>query len=235
MSELAAAPDRSTRVTYAVLLAVTVIGIPVAGLVPAGIHTRWIVTVGLILVFLLSISRLQTSTVLGFLVDSRNKTSSSRLQMLAWTIVIVSAYSTAALTNVRLGAPDPLAVAIPPAIWAALGIGVASFVGSPLIKQRQVGDLVVNHVPSEARATDVLMGEGQGSAQTLDLGKIQMLLFTLVIVVAYCAAIYRMFGDRQAAGASIGAFPTVDPGMLALLGISHSGYLASKSAGQRQP
>ena len=221
--------ERPQRWTYAALATLVVAGIPLVGLVPDSIQTRMILTTVLIIVFLLAAARLQTGTVLGVLVDARKKASSSRLQLLAWTILILSAYSTAALWNVSLGATDPLGIGIPAQIWAALGISVASFAGSPLLKERNKATLTKNETVVAARVSDVLMGEEAASKDSLDLGKVQMLLFTVIILVAYGAALHEMLTTRALKGLPISEFPSVDGGMLALLGISHSGYLVNKA------
>jgi len=77
----------------------------------------------------------------GILVDTRNMVSLSRLQLVAWTILVLSALLTAALTNVSWAIygqahalVDPLAIALPEELWALMGISTASFAGATLIK-----------------------------------------------------------------------------------------------------
>jgi hypothetical protein len=69
----------------------------------------------------------------GALIDERNMMSLSRLQMALWTIIILSAFLTAAMLNMRKGQVDPLAIALPAGIWILLGISATSLIGSPLI------------------------------------------------------------------------------------------------------
>ena len=77
----------------------------------------------------------------GILVDTRNMVSLSRLQLVAWTILVLSALLTAALTNVSWmmygqahALVDPLAIALPEELWALMGISTASFAGATLIR-----------------------------------------------------------------------------------------------------
>jgi hypothetical protein len=70
----------------------------------------------------------------GLLIDERNKISLSRLQRTLWTIVVLSGFLTAALSNLEAGQPDPLAISAPSELWLLMGISTTSLVASPLIK-----------------------------------------------------------------------------------------------------
>ena len=89
-----------------------------------------------------------------------------------------------------------------------------------------VGQLVVNQTPEVAHLADMFQGSETGNAGLLDLGKVQMFFFTLIIVLAYASALSALF--QQGRG-PIQALPVIDGGMLALLGISHVGYLVNKA------
>jgi hypothetical protein len=81
-----------------------------------------------------------------------------------------------------------------------------------------------------ARWSDLFSGEETANASVLDMAKIQMFFFTLVIVVAYCSALGSMFLDSLGAnGSPISTFPSIHPSMVILLGISHTGYLTNKA------
>ena len=194
----------------------------------------------------------------GLLIDERNKISLSRLQMTLWTIVALSGFFTAALSNLAAGQPNPLAIAVPSELWLLMGISTTSLVASPLIKSMKQnvapneeeksrtlahltqqmglktgeeavsnrGQLVINQHPDYAQWADLFRGDETGNAAHLDLGKTQMLYFTLVLVLAYAVALGRTFAGSEA---DISAFPAIDPSMVALLGISHAGYLTHKA------
>lgn len=215
----------------------------------------WLSLLGLLGAFAAVVGHGVTGLWLGVLIDSRNKVSLSRLQLLLWTVVILSGYLTAVLVNLDVGHTRPLAVTLPPELWLLMGISTASLVGSPLLlsvkkaqpvdeetrtqalKQvaRQVadttrvllkGEVVMNTTVEAAEIADLFRGSQVGDAGQLDLGKLQMFFFTLVLVLAYCAALAALFG-RDAG--HIFALPAPDAGTLALLGISHAGYLVSKA------
>lgn len=196
-----------------------------------------------------------TGLWLGLLIDTRNKVSLSRLQMVLWTLLILSGFLAAVITNIDGGQPEPLSISIPPELWLLIGISTASLVGSPLIvgikknrpasedeKARALdqlarqavdpakvairGQLVVNENPDTARIADLFQGSETGNAGQLDLGKLQMFFFTLVLLFAYGTALAALFKTN---GGKITALPAMDAGMLALLSISHAGYLVNKA------
>lgn len=65
-----------------------------------------------------------------------------------------------------------------------------------------------------------------GSKDHLEVGKVQMFFFTLLVVFAYGRAIAAGFEN---AGEVISSLPDFSAGILALLAISHAGYLANKN------
>jgi hypothetical protein len=193
----------------------------------------------------------------GVLIDERQQLSLSRLQLLLWTVLVLGGYLAAALANLRSGTEDPLAIAIPPELWAALGISITSLVGSPLIrkpkkdraedkeefqrtKERAIaqgipgaatvvneGQVVEKADPRDSGFGDMFRGEETGNWASLDLGKLQMFYFTAIIVSVYAFALGAILAD--AGGQPITEFPEVEQSFVALLGISHAGYLSFKA------
>jgi hypothetical protein len=204
------------------------------------------------LVFII-VGRGVTGSASGLLIDSRNKMSLSRFQMTLWTLVVLSGYLTGALANIFKGANDPLAIALQPELWILMGISTTSLVGSPLIKstketkqpdgaekagtfkllaaQRGITDfetkglIVVNTKPENASWSDMFGGEETGNAAHLDLAKVQMFFFTIILVLTYAVALGKMFYEMPDV---IKDLPNLSSGMTTLLGISHAGYLTNK-------
>jgi hypothetical protein len=192
----------------------------------------------------------------GCLMDSRYMISLSRFQMALWTTIVLSGFLMAVMINMKRGVSDPLAVAIPSQLWMLMGIATTSLIGSPMLlstktnkkgdpdqldetrqeRSRQVGvspddldsaGLVVRNTrPVDARISDMFKGEEIGNAATLDLAKLQMFYFTIVLAVTYCVSLVRIFSEPSTA---ISEMPAVPESMLALFGISHTGYLAGKA------
>ena len=93
------------------------------------------------------------------------------------------------------------------------------------------GQIVVNTALEGARWSDLFKGEESGNAAQLDLSKVQMFFFTLILVLAYAVALGTALTGAEA---KIDNFPALDPGMVALLGISHAGYLVHKAVPHSQ-
>lgn len=149
---------------------------------------------------------------------------------------------------------------LPQTLWLLMGFSTASLVGSPLLlnakKNQQPdpkemhrtfellseqgyhksdlanqGQLVVNAEPDQARWSDLFTGEETGNFAHLDLARMQMFFFTLVSLLSYGVLI----GHQLGTGADfIKDLPALNEGLLALIGISHTGYLAAKASQNSQ-
>ncbi len=235
-------------VTLAIILAPAVI--------PAGGRVWAWALVGLLLILFIAITgHGVTGLWRGALIDERNQISLSRFQLAVWTVIVLSGLLTIAIYNIG-GSGDPLAIAIPTELWALLGISTASLVGSPLVRSTKAdknpdpketaasikllaqrygaaeadfetkGLIVANKQPDMARWANMMLAEETGNAARLDLSKIQMFFFTLILAIAYAFALGDLLaGDSEV----IAKFPPLTGGMLALLGISHAGYLTHKA------
>ncbi|MDQ3818692.1 MAG: hypothetical protein M3362_13575 [Acidobacteriota bacterium] len=250
-------------VLLAIILVVGLIGWRFPVNAPNQIIEVWLVNMLLLALFAVIAGRGITGVWRGVLIDERNKMSLSRLQLALWTILLLSGFLVAALINIHRGQSDPLSIALHPTLWALMGISTTSLVGSPLIKSTKKdaptnqeekdktfkllesqgvdttkvdaqGQIIVNNSPEEASWADLFKGDEVGNAAFLDLGKIQMFYFTLIVWFAYAVALASYL---KSITGKLTAFPDVDPGMLALLGISHAGYLMNKAVPhtQQQP
>jgi len=188
---------------------------------------------------------------LGIFVSERNLVSLSRIQLVAWTVIVFSAYLVILLQRIRCGVPDPLAVNLDPNLWAVLGISTASFVGTPMvldaktrktadpqavntasvalnenagaIQQNSKGTLYCNSKPSDARFTDIFQGDEIGDTAYVDISKVQMFLLTVFILAAYCHDLCTNLSTGSL------VLPPLSQSELQLLGLSHAGYLTYKA------
>ena len=241
------------------LLVIIVLIVLAALLIPSRFRLwSWLITLLFLTAFATVAGQGVTGLWRGLLIDERNKISLSRLQITLWTVVVLSGFMTAALSNIAAGDATPLSIAIPGSLWMLMGISTTSLVGSPLIKGTKTakpanpeetsqtvtllakqmgvatvagrvtnkGQTIVNTSLEDAQWSDLFKGEETGNAAHLDLGKIQMLYFTLILVLVYAVFLGSVFAG---AAAKIDAFPALDQGTVALLGISHAGYLTHKA------
>lgn len=268
----------------------TVIAFVVAGMwsIPPGRAGTWLLVLAALTASFACLGMATLGRPAAVLIDDRNMYSLSRLQVALWSLLILSAYLTAAMSNVMGAAPaaaesaaDPLVIAIPTAIWVLLGINVTAWIGSPMIlgtkKQQEParpveaartiqtlnaaagaslpipaasparaggitpvepattpeplpvftndGKILTKRSPLDAGVADFFRGEETGNGTKLDLGKIQLFYFTLIVAVVYGVGLFLRFGQDG----PIRAFPDLDSSIVALLGISNAGYLTSKA------
>lgn len=191
----------------------------------------------------------------GVLINEHNLMSVSRFQLVAWTLLICSAFSTIALARVFNGVDDALAIKLPMELWQLLGISGASSVGSALIQQNKKnkqpaagemeraaaslqesapavasnaqGVAYSNAAPEHAHFTDMFEGDEIANSAYIDMSKVQMYFFTLIALITYGAQLAMMMNEKSPS--ALGEFPAFSSGLLALLGISHATYLGSKS------
>lgn len=242
--------------------------------------TWWIVAV-LLIAFVLILGHGIVGRPLGALIGARNRMSLSRLQLIAWTILVLSAWLTAALWNLANGVADPLKIALPTELWLLLGISATAMVGTPLVLSTKMsrppdaeqamgqvqlaaarrgravatvdgemgttmatsmmqdmglahrGVVIANVSSDDASLADLFMGDEVGNFAEVDLSKVQMFFFTVMIILAYAAALASMFMAARPAG--IVAFPALNESVVALLGISQAGYLTYKAVPHTAP
>jgi len=221
---------------------------------PLNAFGDWIADIVILLVFVFVVGDAITGRWSGLLIDSRNKMSLSRFQLLLWTLIIAPGILAIAVARIFHGDSDPLKIVIPQEVWLLLGISTVSLVGTPIIQAYKasqtpsntqsakfdmlkeaptatnvptpLGLLAVNTTEDQAEWTDLFRGEEVSNFAYMDLGKIQMFFFTLVIAGAYAAALGAALWEHHEAT----EFPNISQSMLAFLGLSHGTYLTNKAA-----
>jgi hypothetical protein len=186
-------------------------------------------------------------SIFGILIDGRNKFSLSRLQIVLWTILFVATFFVAYVWNIGHTADlsKALALVVPSTVWLLMGMSGVSAAGSPAILSAKpdtgpaapppalkddakfVDGVVVKRKAGEAAQwSDMILGDEVGNTDAIDVGKVQLLLLTLVAIVAYGFAIAQTL--VAANGGVIAKLPDMDNGFLTLIGASHLTYLGYK-------
>lgn len=197
---------------------------------------------------------------IGAFVDNRNRLSLSKLQAGAWTVVVLAALGTIAVFNILAQGSDAgtvtdLDITIPGELLLAMGISATSLVATPALlsvkadqtpsesaeKQAALkanaptgqpnGKVATNASAKDASWGDLVTGDEVGNAASPDLGKIQQLLITVLLLGCYVGYVYI---GLSTSAAPIHALPALDKSFVWLLGISHASYLAYKAAPHTQ-
>ena len=219
-----------------IFLAISVVGISLPqtggqlGFLGQRTVLAWVAIAALMAAFAAVAGHGVTGLWRGVLIDDRHRLSLSRLQMLLWTVLVLSAYLAAALANIGRDSASPLDVNIPSELWLAMGISTASLVAAPAAlaykQRRRGGGVVARPHARDSRFADLFHGEETTDQDDLDLGKVQMFLFTVVLILGYGLALGDMFEEKRTAFTSL---PAVDEAVVTLLAISHAGYLTKKA------
>ncbi len=223
---------------------------------------NWLLVAIFLCLFLAVLGHRVVGRPTGILITPRNLMSMSRFQMVIWTVIILSGYFTMALARIKAGVEDPLSIALDWHLWALMGISTASLVGTPLllnskkdeepaegtvakvadglgedkteIDQNRQGVLYSNPNISDASISDMFQGDELQNTKYLDLAKVQMFLFTLIAATSYAVTLWNTFSAAGTDPGSLETMPGLSDGIIALLGISHTGYLSSKGITRTQ-
>ncbi len=239
------------------ILLILIIAIILAGwALPSGLN--WLVTAAAMFLFCVVLGLHSKGNPLGILINERNLKSLSRFQMLLWTIIILSAYFTMALARIKDSSiTDPLAIAIDWHLWALMGISTTSLVSTPMIysvkKRKEPGQLEKeleknaaafkesttevdsnrqgllygNSNISDARFADLFEGDELDNTAYIDMSKVQMFFFTIIAALSYTVLLYSMITSKDLS--NLDKFPALSEGLIAILAISHGGYLSFKN------
>jgi hypothetical protein len=280
--------NRTMILVFVSLIAMFIFGYLGPGLYGVSRHQwgwNWALVWLFMLFFLIVLGKHSNGKMAGILINSRNLMSLSRLQIVLWTMVILSAYLTIVLERIhasmnpfaynvtlnstllqssnlvsQLQIQDPLGVGIDWRLWALLGISTASLVGTPLImdskkkkepkagavnksgnalgenpaqiEANREGTAYANENLADAKLTDIIEGDEVGNTAYVDLSNVQMFLFTLIAVFAYAVQVYQAINITHPA--FINSLPELPEGLIAILLISHAGYLTNKAVDHTQ-
>lgn len=204
----------------------------------------WVIVAAIMLISMVLISLKVNGHAFGFLIDSRNKYSLSRLQLIFWTWLILSAVLA---VGFELGSMN---IAVPEEVWALLGISLGSTAGAVIVKanknekpkdehgeEKPVEDTKNLPQPQnldikDARFSDMFKGEEKEDYTTVDIGKVQMFFITVGVWFGYLVMLYG-YPFTKSEGDLV-SFPGLSAGLVAMIGISHAGYLTVKAAPKKK-
>jgi hypothetical protein len=185
-------PPQAKPAFLGAFIVLLVIAIPVGIFMPRalGLFWPWLIILGCLIAAFAIIGLSRGMGPLGVLIDAgTNMMSLSRLQIVLWTCVILSAFVTTALGRIgdygfdqsgyECPAPaeaseeqaepecaEPLGIQLPPMLWALMGISVTSAVASPLLKASKGQRTAEQDRTQQAKAqrSSQVMVDGYGRA-----------------------------------------------------------------------
>ena len=76
-------------------------------------------------------------------------------------------------------------------------------------------------------------GDKDENSDSIDVAKVQMFFFTIICALAYAVVLGNWMVGKTPD--QLSRFPVLADGLIALLGISHAGYLSSKGIPDPEP
>jgi hypothetical protein len=168
---------------------------------------------------------------LGILIDNRGRYSLTHLQVVLWTLVVLSLVSGMFWGRLLEGVEDPLGFSVSAEVLGLLGISLGSGLASAVVKS-QKDEMVPERIAAGTpRFSQIFMiEEGDYADAVVDISKFQNFVITLILVVAFVAQAIDLIDAAEDAAAV--ALPTFSPTFLTLLGISHAAYVGGKIPGR---
>ncbi|MBV8522728.1 MAG: hypothetical protein JOY71_11505 [Acetobacteraceae bacterium] len=230
------------RVRFALLVALIVVVNSVAGVLSTGgpatgwLILPWLITIVLIVLCFAIIGQVPPIVDWrGVLVDQRNKMSLSRLQLVVWTILVISATITEGVLNAVWGQKTPLNLSIPSELWILLGLSTGAFVAAPLVLDNKADQGTLHTKPLNHHAwSDIFYGDDTGNADQVDFSKVQQFFFTVVLTVVYAAGLGNVMATTTPGPQALLHFPPLDPGFIGIMAVSQLAYIAYKAVPQNK-
>lgn len=250
-------PVTSPRLSYLVAAALVPVAFLVAPRAPGTGHAgaALLLAAAALAVLFAGVGSTLCGRWAGVIINGRNLMSLSRMQAVLWTVILLAGFATVAFMRLKAhGAAGALDIQVDWQLWALMGISTSSLVGSPFLTAAKAdkkptdaaaqrtgrltgetqaeldanrqGTLYANPSPLDARMEDLFQGDEVGNTAHVDLAKLQMFCFTIMTAAVYCAVLVA----KLRSPAALDGLPPLSDGMVALLGISHAGYLTSKAA-----
>jgi hypothetical protein len=169
---------------------------------------------------------------LGVLIDSRGRYSLTQLQIVLWTLVVISLISGVFWARLIDDPSSALTFDIPGELLGVLGISVGSTVAATVVKSQKDEHRTVHIAASDATNPPSFkqvftIEEGEFADRAIDVTKFQNFWFTTILVAAYIGLCIAQFNDLGSIS-ELTALPGFDANFVTLLGISHAGYIAGK-------
>lgn len=198
----------------------------------------WLITLALMVLCLAAIGWMQPiNDWRGVLVDQRNKISLSRLQLVLWSIVVVSAVISYGSLNALWGQTHALNLNVPNQLWILLGISTGSFVAAPLVLGTKAANQLDVNKPNGHCWNDIFFGDDTGNNDRVDFSKVQQFFFTIVLVLVYVVSLGSVLMNANPAATGetpVLTFPALDSGFIGLMAISQTAYIAYKALPQNK-
>jgi hypothetical protein len=173
---------------------------------------------------------------LGILIDGRGRFSLTHLQLVTWSIAVLSLVSGVFFGRLIDGVSEPLSFSIPSEVLGLLGITAGSSVAATAVKSAKDATaparIAASNLADKPRLAQIfLLEEGAYADKVIDVTKFQGFVLTIILIAAYVALAIQAIHDAGTAK-EVTSLPGFSGTFLTLLGISQGTYVLGKVPNQ---
>lgn len=145
-------------------------------------------------------------------------------------ITSISPLASALILQTKATASPPVAASAPPAVQGALPVAVNPPPANAVVPAgvTSLGMLDKRTDADHAGLMDIFLGEEVDNRHTVDVSRLQQVIFTLLLLVTYAFALGARFASLGTGEPPSYDMPPVDATFVGLLGLSHAAYLTAK-------
>ena len=214
----------------------------------------WFAAIGTLMILARVIGKGFWGSALGVLIDSRNRLSLSRMQLVFWSILVLSLFAVTSTFLIGAAGSQAGLPQYPWEIWALLGISIGTTPLSGLIlvtKSTQppqpnaerdimadpsatnVGRVEVKLAENGWSFLDFFRGEEIANRNEIDVSRFQYFVITFVLMIVFVALTGSelwaiQLGQDWLVWAKTKSYPHLNETFIALLALSHGSYLGMK-------
>lgn len=164
------------------------------------------------------------------------KLSSSKLQFLMWTSVVLYSYTALAASRLGHATPADANDSLPLNVLIAMGLSLttASAAKGIAVAYQRNRQIATTNANAPGARLDLRYLVTMDDGRTPDLPKIQMLAWTVVAAVTYSIDLIRHFSAYSActaagpSGTAMACFPDIDTALMVLMGLGQGAYIGGK-------
>ena len=176
-------------------------------------------------------------------IDRRNTWSLTQLQLGLWALIVIPVLVTFAAVRAMHDPSSAWDFIFPGEDWVILGISLGSTTTAVIVKSlkdRPIGTgalaagarILTRPAATDAKLSDILTyDEGTNPPLGFDITKYQNLLFTLALAGVWLWNAMWMFSKARVS-ADLSTLPGMNQTALAILAVSHAGYIVGKAVPQ---
>ncbi len=168
----------------------------------------------------------------GVLIDQRGRISLSRMQLILWSVLVISGIITEGVVNAIRVKSNPLDLAIPAQLWILLGFSSATAVAAPIVLGTKGAALYTKQGNDPPAWRDIFYGDDNANFDQVDFSKVQQFFLTVVLITVYSVSLGAVLLNGDPTKSL--TFPQLDPGFIGIMGVSQAAYIAYKALPQSQ-